>query len=66
MDVHYDGTGWNADYMATLNEAEFVEQFGSIYSHVEDKDRRIRALKTAYQFIVGEYRKAHPEYEKPA
>jgi hypothetical protein len=66
MNVNYDGGGWNADYVASLNEDEFVQQFESHYSHVENENRRVKALEAAYRFILGEYKRAHPEFiEKP-
>ena len=62
LNVHYDGTGWNADYVSTLTEDEFVGQFAAqYYGHVENLDERVKAAKAAYQFILAEYRKKHPQ-----
>lgn len=59
--VNYDGTGWNADYVASLTQDEFVEQFAAItYGHIDNIADRVKAAQLAYQFIIGEYRKTHP------
>jgi hypothetical protein len=68
LNVNYDGIGWNADYIASLTKDEFVRQFAATtYGHVESVPNRIKAAETAYNFILGEYRKIHPHIvEKPA
>ena len=68
LNVNYDGTGWNADYVAGLTEDEFVGQFAAqYYGHVENFGDRVKAAKAAYRFILREYRKVHPQIvEKPA
>lgn len=62
QNVNYDGGGWNADYVASLSEDEFVQQFESHYNHVENENRRVKALEAAYRFIIGEYKKTHPGF----
>ena len=66
--VNYDGTGWNADYVASLTKDEFVDQFAAItYGHIENIADRVKAAETAYKFIMAEYRKTHPHIvDKPA
>ena len=68
LNVNYDGTGWNADYVASLTKDEFVRQFAATtYGHIESVAGRVKAAETAYNFILGEYRKVHPHIvEKPA
>jgi len=62
LNVNYDGTGWNADYVAGLSEDEFVHQFAATkYGHLENINERIKAAENAYRFIIEQYQKAHPE-----
>jgi hypothetical protein len=67
LNVNYDGTGWNADYVAGLTNDEFVQQFAAqYYGHIESVPQRIKATEAAYQYIIQEYRKVHPlKLEKP-
>lgn len=61
LNVNYDGTGWNADYVAGLTEDEFVQQFAALkYGHIDNVNERVKATERAYQFILSEYRKVHP------
>lgn len=69
LNVNYDGTGWNADYVARLTEDEFVGQFAATqYGHIENINERVKAAEAAYQFIIAGYLKVHPLQiiEKPA
>lgn len=57
LNVHYDGAGWNADYVAGLTQDEFVAQFAAtFYGHLPLQDR-IKAAATAYQFITSEHQR---------
>lgn len=68
LNVNYDGTGWNADYVAGVTEDEFVREFSAqYYGHVENIKERIKATESAYRFIIQEYQKINPKkvIEKP-
>ena len=55
LNVNFDGTGWNADYVATLREGEFVQQFDGHYSHIREENQRVNALEMTYRFIIGKW-----------
>lgn len=61
LNVNYDGTGWNADYVAGLTEDEFVDQYAATrYGHIQSINERIKAAEVAYRYIMGQYRIIHP------
>jgi hypothetical protein len=44
LNVNYDGTGWNADYVAGLTKDEFVDQHAATtYGHIQSINERIKA-----------------------
>lgn len=66
LNVHYDGGGWNADYVAGLTEDEFVQQFAAThYGYINNLTERIKAAEACYRFIMQQYRIVHPLIEKP-
>lgn len=61
LNVNYDGTGWNADYVAGLSEDEFVQQFAATkYGYINNLNERVKAAETCYRFIIQQYRAVHP------
>jgi hypothetical protein len=68
LNVNYDGTGWNADYVAGITEDEFVQQFAAqYYGHIDNLNERVKATEACYAYIIQQYRKVHPQIvEKPA
>ena len=66
LNVNYDGTGWNADYVAGLTEDEFVQQFAATkYGHIDNLNERVKATEEAYRHIIQQYCAVHPLIEKP-
>lgn len=61
LNINYDGTGWNADYVAGLSEDEFVQQFAATkYGHINNLNERVKAAEACYRFIMQQYRAVHP------